>query len=194
MYEERLLRQEREDMLSQRAKVIWFTGLSGSGKTTLASELNRYLLVRGYLTYQIDGDRIRSGLNQDLGFSEEDRMENIRRVGEIARMFLDCGVICICSFITPTEEIRKMVKNIIGEKDFYEVYLSTPIDVCEQRDPKGLYKKARAGLLQDFTGVTAPFEIPANPDLVLDTSQHTQDKCLNVLTNSIISNIVSFQF
>jgi adenylylsulfate kinase len=182
-------RKEKEHRLRQKSKVIWFTGLSGSGKTTLATALERDLFNKGFLTQVLDGDNIRSGINNNLGFSREDRIENIRRIAEISKLLINSGVICICAFVSPTEEIRKIVRDIIGNNDFLEIYLSTPIDVCENRDVKGLYKKARAGEISDFTGISAPFEIPQNSILSIDTSKISVDECTSILMNRILSEI-----
>jgi len=182
-------RNEKEQKLNQKSKVIWFTGLSGSGKTTLATALERYLFDKGFLTQILDGDNIRSGINNNLGFSNEDRMENIRRIAEISKLLLNCGLITICSFVSPTEETRKIVRDIVGENDFLEIFVSTPIEVCESRDTKGLYKKARAGKIKDFTGISAPFEIPQNAILSIDTSDKSVDECVTILLDKIFSKI-----
>lgn len=167
-------RNEKEFYLKQKAKVIWLTGLSGSGKTTLASLLEKKLFEMNYFCQILDGDNVRSGINKNLSFTEEDRLENIRRISEVAKLFMNCGIILICAFITPTNEMRKLAKKIIGEGDFLEVFVDTPMEVCELRDTKGLYKRARAGEIKNFTGVSSPFEVPdeaflrvnnANPDL-----------------------------
>jgi len=182
-------RQEKEEMLKQKSKVIWFTGLSGSGKTTLATALERILFDKGFLTQILDGDNIRSGINKNLGFSPEDRKENIRRIAEISKLFLNCGVICICAFISPTNEIRKVVETIVGEKNFLEIFVSTPIEVCEKRDVKGLYAKARSGILPSFTGISAPFEVPQKPMLRINTSNKTIDECLDALLSEVMPKI-----
>jgi adenylylsulfate kinase len=182
-------RAEKEERLNQKAKVIWFTGLSGSGKTTLASALERNLFERGHLTQVLDGDNIRTGINNNLGFSPEDRMENIRRIAEIAKLLINSGVICICAFVSPTEVVRNTVRNIVGEEDFLEIYVSTPIEVCETRDIKGLYKKAREGVIKEFTGVSAPFEIPENVILTIDTSDKTVDECVTIMLNRLLTEI-----
>jgi adenylylsulfate kinase len=162
-------RTDKEQRLKQRAKVLWMTGLSGSGKTTLGLELEKELFKRGFLVMLLDGDLIRRGINNNLKFSVEDRMENIRRIAEVSKLFVSCGVVTINCFISPTNEIRTMAKNIIGEKDFLEVFISAPLEVCETRDVKGLYAKARSGEILEFTGISSPFDIPADPDLVLET-------------------------
>ncbi len=156
-------------LVKQRPVVIWLTGLSGAGKTTIAESLNAAILRKGYFTKHFDGDEIRKGINSDLGFSEEDRKENIRRIAELSKLFLDSGLVIICSFISPTKEIRQMAKDIVGKERFVEVFINAPIEVCEQRDPKGLYKMARAGLLKGFTGIDSPYESPENPDIEIRT-------------------------
>lgn len=182
-------RREKEQRLNQKSKVIWFTGLSGSGKTTLATALERYLFNNGYLTQILDGDNVRSGINNNLGFSPEDRIENIRRIAEISKLLVNSGLICLCAFVSPTEETRKIVRDIVGEEDFLEVFVSTPIEVCESRDIKGLYQKARAGLIKDFTGVSAPFEVPQHAILSIDTSDKSVDECLSIILSKLLSEI-----
>jgi adenylylsulfate kinase len=189
VFDQIVSRSEKEKRLNQRSKVIWFTGLSGSGKTTLASALERNLFAKGYLTQILDGDNIRSGINNNLGFSPEDRIENIRRIAEISKLLIHSGVICICAFVSPTEEIRKTVRDIVGEEDFLEIFVSTPIEVCESRDIKGLYRKARAGLIKEFTGVSAPFDIPQNAVLSIDTSDKTVDECVTILLNKLLTEV-----
>lgn len=166
-------RAEKEQFLNQKSKVIWMTGLSGSGKTTIAIALEKELLQRGFFTQVLDGDNIRVGINNNLGFSEEDRTENIRRIAEVSKLFLNCGVITINCFVSPTKTIRENAKKIIGAPDFIEVFIDTPIEICEQRDVKGLYKKARAGEIKDFTGINAPFEAPTNAKVVIKTKNKT---------------------
>lgn len=189
VFERIVSREEKEKRLNQHSKVIWFTGLSGSGKTTLASALERNLFERGYLTQVLDGDNIRTGINNNLGFSPEDRIENIRRIAEIAKLLINSGVICLCAFVSPSEETRKTVRDIIGEKDFLEVFVSTPIEVCESRDVKGLYEKARAGIIKEFTGVSAPFEIPQNAILSIDTSNKNVEECVAFLLENLFSKL-----
>ena len=178
-------RGRKEALLGQNSVMIWFTGLSGSGKTTLALALEHKLQERGLLARVLDGDNIRTGINSNLGFSEADRMENIRRIAEIGKLFVDTGIITIAAFISPTHAMRKMAADIIGEKDFMEIYLSTPLEECEKRDVKGLYAKARRGEIQNFTGITAPFEAPLRPALTLDTSvlslEESMEKLLTVV-------------
>jgi adenylylsulfate kinase len=179
-------RQFKERILNQHAKVIWFTGMSGSGKTTLASLLEEKLFDAGFFCQILDGDNVRSGINNNLGFSEEDRVENIRRIAEVARLFLNCGIIVICSFISPTKQMRQMAKEIIGEDDFLEIFVNTPLEICEKRDPKGLYKKARAGEIKDFTGITSPFEAPENPFLSVENTEPEIEKTVERIFKSVV--------
>ena len=165
IYDRMLKREDKEKLLGQRGVMLWFTGLSGSGKSTVAIALERALQDRGLLCRILDGDNIRSGINANLGFSAEDRRENIRRIAEVGKLFVDTGIITIAAFISPTEEIRQMAEHIIGQDDFKEIFVSTPLEVCEQRDVKGLYARARRGEIQNFTGISAPFEAP-EPGLV----------------------------
>ena len=182
-------RKVKEEILRQSAKVIWFTGLSGSGKTTLASNLEKELFFRRFFCQVLDGDNIRSGINNNLGFTREDRLENIRRIAEVTKLLINTGIITICSFISPTEEIRQMAKNIIGENDFIEVFLNTPLEVCEQRDTKGLYRKARSGEIKDFTGISSPFEAPKNPDIEIDTSVTPIKDSVEMIFNAVIDRV-----
>ncbi len=164
-----LNRSDKEKLLNQHARVIWMTGLSGAGKTTVARHIEMELNKRGFLTQILDGDNVRSGINNNLGFSEEDRFENIRRISEVSKLFMNCGIICINSFISPTKKIRHMAIDIIGKENFIEVYVNAPLEVCEQRDVKGLYKKARKGEIKNFTGIDSPFEAPKAPQIELKT-------------------------
>lgn len=182
-------RNERETRLGQHAKVFWFTGLSGSGKSTLAIALERQLFDQGYHVVILDGDNIRTGINNNLSFSPDDRIENIRRIAEVAKLFLSNGIICIVSFISPTRDMRSMAKNIIGPKDFVEVFIDTPIEICEARDVKGLYKKARAGEITDFTGIHAPYEAPLHPEVHILTDGRAIEQSLNDLSQLIIPKI-----
>jgi len=166
-------RQAKEWLLRQNSRVIWLTGLSGAGKTTIARQFEIELNKRGYLTQILDGDNVRTGINNNLGFSEDDRFENIRRIAEVSKLFLDCGIICINSFISPTKKIRQMARDIIGNENFIEVYVNASLAVCEKRDTKGLYQKARAGEIRNFTGIGAPFEPPEHPDIELKTDTPT---------------------
>lgn len=182
-------RTAKEIYLKQKAKVIWFTGLSGSGKTTLASLLEKRLFEINYFCQILDGDNVRSGINKNLRFTEEDRLENIRRIAEVSKLFMNCGIILICAFISPTREMREMAKEIIGEDDFLEIFVNTPIEVCEKRDPKGLYKKARAGEIKNFTGISAPYEIPDNPFFVVDNTNPNMNDTVRFMTKKIVPEI-----
>lgn len=175
-------REDREELLKQKGAVLWFTGLSGSGKSTVASSLEKRLHDMGKLTYTLDGDNVRHGLNSDLGFSDEDRVENIRRIGEISKLFVDAGVITIATFVSPFREDRQKVRDLLG-KDFVEIYIDCPIEVCEKRDPKGIYKKARAGEIKHFTGIDSPYESPINPEIVVSTHLNTLDECVDKLVD-----------
>ncbi|MEP6794937.1 MAG: adenylyl-sulfate kinase [Saprospiraceae bacterium] len=179
-------REEKQLRLGQHAKVFWMTGLSGSGKSTLATALEKRLFELGYHTVVLDGDNIRTGINNNLSFSAEDRTENIRRIAEVAKLFISNGQICIVSFISPTIEMRNNAKQIIGENNFVEVFIDTPIEICESRDIKGLYKKARAGEISDFTGVNAPYEIPISPDIHIQTKNQSVDLSFSELYDRIL--------
>lgn len=180
-----LQREQKEELLGQKGKVIWMVGLSGSGKSTLARAAENTLHQQGKLTMLLDGDNLRTGINNNLGFSEEDRTENIRRAAEVAKLFSNCGIITICSLISPTENIREMAKSIIGD-NYFEVYIDSPLEVCEQRDVKGLYARARRGEIKDFTGISSPFEAPQHPDLRLKTYTQSVEDCHQVLINKIL--------
>ena len=178
-----LSRSDKEELLGQKGVMLWFTGLSGSGKSTVAIALERELQKRGLLCRILDGDNIRSGINKGLGFTAEDRRENIRRIAEVAKLFVDTGIITIAAFISPSNELRRMASDIIGAEDFKEVYISTPLEVCEARDVKGLYAKARRGEIKNFTGISAPFEVPEHPALSIDTSKVSlEDSVKQILT------------
>ena len=176
-----LQRADKEQLLEQKGIAIWFTGLSGSGKTTIAIALEKELLAKGLLTQILDGDNIRTGINNNLGFSDVDRIENIRRIAEITKLFVNCGLITICCFVSPTEEIRTIAKNIIGKADFVEIFVNTSLEVCEKRDVKGLYAKARKGEIKDFTGITAPFEAPINPEIELTDALSLEQSVKKIL-------------
>jgi len=169
-------RADRERVLAQRGATVWLTGLSGSGKSTIAVGAERALLERGRLAYVLDGDNVRHGLNRNLGFSPEDRTENIRRIGEVAKLFTDAGVIVFSSFISPYRADRDAVRALMGPGDFIEVYVAASLETCEQRDVKGLYQKARAGEIPEFTGISAPYEEPERPELVIDTNRQGAEK------------------
>ena len=189
VYHEILAREEKEDLLKQKASVIWLTGLSGAGKTTLAKYLEEELFSRGYLTQILDGDNIRTGINRNLGFSSEDRYENIRRIAEISKLFLQCGIITINCFISPTEELRDMARRIIGESDFIEIYVNAPLNICEGRDVKGLYSKARRGEIHEFTGITSPFELPEKIDLEIRTDLLSIEESVRKILELVLPRI-----
>jgi adenylylsulfate kinase len=182
-------RAERASLMGHQPLVVWFTGLSGSGKSTLANALASELHQRKVHTYSLDGDNIRLGLNRDLGFSESDRSENLRRIGEVAKLMTDAGLVVTTSFITPLNETRRYLRNLIP--DYFEVYVSCPLEICEQRDAKGLYAKARRGEILHFTGISAPFETPESPDLVLETDKIPLDDCLGTLLHRLLPRIQS---
>jgi adenylylsulfate kinase len=187
---DRFLQTEtKEKQLNQRGKVIWLIGLSGSGKSTIVQHLEAKLYDEGFLTQVLDGDNIRSGLNKNLTFSDEDRLENIRRISEVAKLFANCGIVTLASFITPTEAIRQMAKEIIGEDKYIEVFVSTSLEECEKRDVKGLYSKARQGIIKNFTGIDSVFETPQNPAIILSTEGQTIEETVETLYQFIIKKI-----
>lgn len=186
VFDRMMTRKEKEEMLGQHGLMVWFTGLSGSGKSTLALALERELSARGILCKVLDGDNIRSGINSNLGFSAEDRRENIRRIAEVARLFVDLGVVTIASFISPERSMREMAAEIIGREDFKEIYVSTSIAECERRDVKGLYARARRGEIKDFTGVSAPYEPPVAPALAIDTAGKTVEESVNEILSLVL--------
>lgn len=171
-----ITRSDRERQAGHRGVCLWFTGLSGSGKSTIAQQVTNQLFERGVRTYVLDGDNIRHGLNNDLGFSPEDRTENIRRIGEVAKLFVDSATVVMTAFISPYRADRDRVRSILANGDFVEIYVEADLDTCEERDPKGLYKKARAGEIKEFTGISAPYEAPLKPELVINTSRNTDVK------------------
>lgn len=189
IFDRMLGREDKEALLKQRSVMVWFTGLSGSGKSTIAIALERELHKRSLLCRILDGDNIRSGINNNLGFSAEDRVENIRRIAEVSKLFIDTGVITIAAFISPNNELREMASTIIGKDNFLEIYVNTPIEECERRDVKGLYAKARKGEIKDFTGVSAPFEAPEHPALSLDTSVLSLEESVNKLLELILPKV-----
>lgn len=189
IFDRMLTRQDKESLLRQHGVMVWFTGLSGSGKSTIAIALERELHKRGLLCRILDGDNIRSGINNNLGFSEADRVENIRRIAEVSKLFIDTGIVTIAAFISPNNDIREMAANIIGKEDFLEIYVSTPLEECERRDVKGLYAKARRGEIKNFTGISAPFEAPVHPALTLDTSLLNLEESVNRLLELVLPRI-----
>lgn len=182
-------RAAKEALLGQRGVCIWMTGLSGSGKSTIAIGLERKLHDEGRFAIVLDGDNLRAGLNHDLGFSDADRTENIRRVAEVAKLFAQNGIICICTFVSPTRAIRDQARSIIGPADFVEVFIDTPLELCEKRDVKGLYSKARAGEVKDFTGISAPFEAPEQPHVRIATAAQNEEQSTDLLHRSILKRI-----
>ena len=182
-------REEREQNLSQNAKILWFTGLSGSGKSTIANGVELALNKQGFKTYLLDGDNVRLGLNNDLGFSDKDRVENIRRIREVAKLMLDAGLIVLCAFVSPFRKDRDALREVVNEEDFVEIFVNCPLEVCEERDVKGLYKKARAGLIKDFTGISSAFEAPINPEIILNTKELSLEKCVEKILSLLLQKI-----
>lgn len=182
-------REARNERNKHQSFVIWFTGLSGAGKSTIANLVEQELFSRNIHTYSLDGDNIRAGINKGLGFSEDDRHENIRRIGEIARLFVDSGTVVIAAFITPLEKDREMLRDIIGKDDLIEVFVNTPLDECERRDVKGMYKKARAGIIKNFTGISAPYENPQSPDIEIHTENQSVEFSVKQVMNSIAERL-----
>ena len=190
IFDRMMSRDDKEQLLKQRGMMLRFTGLSGSGKSTVAIALERELHSRGLLCRILDGDNIRSGINNNLGFSAEDRVENIRRIAEVGRLFVDTGIITIAAFISPNNQLREMAAEIIGKDDFVEVFVSTPLEECEKRDVKGLYAKARRGEIKNFTGISAPFEAPEHPDITLDTSKLPVEESVKILLDYVLPKAV----
>ena len=186
----KITRAERAKTKNQRPCLLWFTGLSGSGKSTIANALDVALHERGYHTFLLDGDNVRHGLCGDLGFSDEDRIENIRRIGEVSKLFADSGLIVLSAFISPFVSDRRMVRKLFPAGEFIEVFMDTPLNTCEERDPKGLYTKARAGEIKNFTGIDSPYEAPPHPEVRLDTSTMTVDECVDKLIQHLTRNIL----
>ena len=186
IYDQMMSREDKEQLLGQRGLMVWFTGLSGSGKSTVAMSVERELHKRGILCRILDGDNIRSGINNNLGFSQEDRRENIRRIAEVGKLFVHTGIVTLACFVSPTEDIREMARGIIGSEDFKEVFVSTPLEECERRDVKGLYARARRGEVKDFTGISAPFEAPAHPALSIDTSRLSLEESTMAVVEMIL--------
>lgn len=189
IYDRMMTRQDKESLLGQRGIMIWFTGLSGSGKSTVAMGVERELHAQGILCRILDGDNVRAGINNNLGFSAEDRIENIRRIAEIGKLFVQTGVVTLACFVSPTNDIRQMAREIVCKEDFLEVYISTPIEECERRDVKGLYARARKGEVKNFTGISAPFEAPVSADIDIDTSKIPLEESVRTLTELIIKRV-----
>ena len=183
-------RDRRKDLNNHKSVILWFTGLSGSGKSTLAHAVEEKLYQHKCRTYVMDGDNVRHGLCGDLGFSDEDRKENIRRIGNVAKLFLDAGTIVLTAFISPFHEDRETVRNLVLPGDFLEIYCNAPLEVCEQRDVKGIYKKAREGLIKDFTGISSPYEAPVNPELIVNTGEDSLEECVSQVIEMLIERRV----
>lgn len=182
-------REAKEQQLRQRGLTVWFTGLSGSGKSTIAVALEHRLSQQGIFSRILDGDNIRTGINRGLGFSEEERRENIRRIAEVSKLFTETGIVTLSAFVSPTNELREMAREIIGKEDFVEIFVATPLEECERRDVKGLYAKARRGEIKDFTGITSPFEAPESPALAIDTTNLSVEEAVERVLEIIIPKI-----
>jgi adenylylsulfate kinase len=187
-HEHKVTQQDREDLLHQKGVVLWFTGLSGSGKSTIANEVAYKLHQHNQVSYVLDGDNVRHGLNKDLGFSPEDRNENIRRISEVAHLFADAGIIALTAFISPYQELRDFCRSLLPEGRFFEIHCKATLNTCEERDPKGLYKKARAGEIKQFTGIDAPYEVPKHPEIILDTDKYNIDECAEQVIEKLREN------
>jgi len=182
-------KEKKEKLLNQKGKVVWLTGLSGSGKTTIALQLEKELFKLGFVVQILDGDNIRAGINNNLSFSENDRNENIRRIAEVSKLFLNCGIITINCFVSPTTKMRQIAKEIIGKENYYEIFINADLETCEKRDVKGLYKKARNGEIKNFTGIDSKYEKPINPSLVIKTSQLSLDQSIEIILKNVLPQI-----
>lgn len=182
-------KEQRNSKNQHKSLLLWFTGLSGSGKSTIASALEKKLFQEGYSTFALDGDNLRYGLNKDLGFSSEDRSENIRRISEVSKLMIDAGLVVLAAFVSPYEKDRDLVQKTVGTENFYEIYVSTSLEICEERDTKGLYKKARDGEIANMTGISAPYEPPMNPFITLDTEIMTIDQAVSSILERIIPKL-----
>jgi len=187
-HEQSITKVDRRKQNGHNSFVLWFTGLSGSGKSTLANAIASRLYSENVRNYVLDGDNVRHGLNKDLGFSEEDRTENIRRIGEVSKLFVDAGQVVLTAFISPFQADRKLVRDLLNEKEFIEVYVKCPIDTCEERDPKGLYEKARQGIIKDFTGISSPYEEPENPEIVIETNNSSIEESVELVIQYLKDN------
>jgi len=187
-HEGNIKKEDRQRQKGHKSAILWFTGLSGSGKSTLAHSVEERLFEMGIHTYVLDGDNIRTGLNKDLGFSAEDRKENIRRIGEVAKLFVDAGIITLTAFISPYRKDRELVRNLVEEEEFIEIYVKCPLEVCEQRDVKGLYQKARSGIIKNFTGIDDPYEEPENPEIIVETDKESIEESVNKIINYLKNN------
>ena len=189
VFDKIISKEKKEKLLNQKGKVFWLTGLSGSGKTTIALQLEKELFKLGFLVQILDGDNIRAGINNNLSFSESDRAENIRRISVVSNLFLNCGVITINCFVSPTKKMRQNAKKIIGKENYYEIFINADLETCEKRDVKGLYKKARSGEIKNFTGIDAEYEKPNIPNLEVDTTQLSIDQSIEIILKNILSQI-----
>ncbi|XPV67632.1 MAG: adenylyl-sulfate kinase [Halarcobacter sp.] len=185
-HEQHITKEKRLSLLNQKPCILWFTGLSGSGKSTIANAVEVELFKRGIKTYLLDGDNVRHGLNKDLGFSEIDRIENIRRIGEVSKLFVDSGLITLTAFISPFKSDRQIARSLVRYDEFIEVFIDTPLEICESRDPKGLYKKAREGAIKNFTGIDSPYEAPEAPQIHIETNKHTIQQCAELVVTHLI--------
>ena len=189
VFDKIISKEKKEKLLNQKGKVVWLTGLSGSGKTTIALQLEKELYKLGFLVQILDGDNIRAGINNNLSFSEGDRTENIRRIAEVSKLFLNCGVITINCFVSPTTKMRQIAKKIIGKENYYEIFINADLETCEKRDVKGLYKKARNGEIKNFTGIDSQYEKPNNPSLEVNTSQLSIDQSIEIILKNILPQL-----
>jgi adenylylsulfate kinase len=189
VFDKIISKEKKEKLLNQKGKVVWLTGLSGSGKTTIALQLEKELYRLGFLVQILDGDNIRAGINNNLSFSEGDRTENIRRIAEVSKLFLNCGIITINCFVSPTIKMRQIAKKIIGKENYYEIFIDADLETCEKRDVKGLYKKARNGEIKNFTGIDSQYEKPNNPSLEVNTSQLSIDKSIQIILKNVLPQL-----
>jgi adenylylsulfate kinase len=189
VFDKIISKEKKEKLLNQKGKVVWLTGLSGSGKTTIALQLEKELYKLGFLVQILDGDNIRAGINNNLSFSEGDRTENIRRIAEVSKLFLNCGIITINCFVSPTIKMRQIAKKIIGKENYYEIFIDADLETCEKRDVKGLYKKARNGEIKNFTGIDSQYEKPNNPSLEVNTSQLSIDKSIQIILKNVLPQL-----
>ena len=189
VFDKIISKEKKEKLLNQKGKVVWLTGLSGSGKTTIALQLEKELYKLGFLVQILDGDNIRAGINNNLSFSEGDRTENIRRIAEVSKLFLNCGIITINCFVSPTIKMRQIAKKIIGKENYYEIFINADLETCEKRDVKGLYKKARNGEIKNFTGIDSEYEKPNNPSLEVNTSQLSIDQSIEIILKNVLPQL-----
>ena len=189
VFDKIISKEKKEKLLNQRGKVVWLTGLSGSGKTTIALQLEKELYKLGFLVQILDGDNIRAGINNNLSFSEGDRTENIRRIAEVSKLFLNCGIITINCFVSPTIKMRQIAKKIIGKENYYEIFINADLETCEKRDVKGLYKKARNGEIKNFTGIDSQYEKPNNPSLEINTSQLSIEESIEIILKNVLPQL-----